>query len=457
MLGKLIVSCIGQADDTALISNDIQKLFYLLELTKIFCSKYHVELCAEKTKLQVFSTKKMAHSVALAKATSAIEIGGERIPFSTSAEHVGMLRSISGNEPAILDRFKAHGKALTGVLQTGMTKGNPASSLHIDKLTAITDLMSDLAPLVLNDQEITMIDQHHKETLRCLLRLHKNTPRSVIYFLAGCLPGSALLHLRQLSIFGMIMRLPGSLLHQHATSFFSFSTISKKSWFHQIRKWCLLYDLPHPQVLLSAPPLTKETFKSNVRKKVISYWENLLRGEAAPKPSLLSFRPSFMSLASTHPIFTTAGSSPPKVAMASVQAVMLSGRYRTEALCSHWSKNKSGVCLLSDSCSNTVDDITHILTSCPALENTRNNLTKYVENYVKKLPSCFQLILQLCSPLNTTFCDFLLDASTQPQVISAVQLHGPLFLQHTFCVTRTWVFVIHRERLKMLGRWNFSR
>ena len=85
MLGKLIISCIGQADDTALISNDIQKLFYLLELTKIFCSKYQVELCAEKTKLQVFSTKKMAHSVELSMATSAIEIDGERIPFSTSA------------------------------------------------------------------------------------------------------------------------------------------------------------------------------------------------------------------------------------------------------------------------------------------------------------------------------------------------------------------------------------
>ena len=196
----------------------------------------------------------------------------------------------------------------------------------------------------------------------------------------------------------MITRLPGSILHQHAKSFFSFSTISKKSWFVQIRKWCLLYDLPHPRTLLSAPPLTKETFRSSVRKKVISYWENLLRDEAAPKPSLLSFRPSFMYLASIHPIFTTAGSSPPKIAMASVQAVMLSGRYRTEALCSHWSKNKEGVCLLSDSCSNIVDDINHILTSCPALENTRKNLTMYTENYVKKLPPSFKLFYN-CAPL----------------------------------------------------------
>jgi hypothetical protein len=253
----------------------------------------------------------------------------------------------------------------------------------------------------------------------------------------------------------MITRLPGNILHQQATNIFSFSTISQKFWFHQIRKWCLLYDLPHPQILLSAP-LTKETFKTTVRKKVISYWEDLLRGEAAPKPSLLSFRPSFMSLISNHPIFTIAGSSPSKVAMASVQAaVMLSGRYRTEALCSHWSKKKRGVCLLSDSCSNTVDDINHILTSCPAFDKTRNNFIKYTENYVKKLPFEFQVLLQqLCSSSNPSFCDFLLDASSQPQVISAVQLHGRLLLHHTFCVTRIWIFVIHRERLKMLGRWN---
>ena len=457
MLGNLIISSIGQADDTALISNDIHKLFYLLELTKIFCSKYQVELCAEKTKLQVFSTKKMAHSVALSVATNAIEINGDKISFSPSAEHVGMLRCVSGNEPAILERFKAHRKALSGVLHTGMAKGhrgNPASSLHIDKLYAIPVLMSGLGPLVLSDPEITMIEQHHKETIRCLLRLHQNTPRSVIYFLAGSLPGSALLHLRQLSAFGMITRLNGNILHQHASNIFSFSTISPKSWFNQIRRWCLLYGLPHPQDLLSDPP-TKLAFRNLVRKKVISYWEDLLRAEAAPKPSLVFFRPCFMSLASTHPIFTTAASSPAKVAMASVQAVMTSGRYRTEALCSHWSKNKKGVCLLSDLCSDTIDDIPHILTSCPALENTRNMLAQFTRNYIEKLSEDIASVLRkICSPTNLLTCNFLLDASTLPEVISAVQHHGHQVLEHTYNITRTWTYVTHRERLKLLGRWN---
>ena len=336
-LGNLTISGIGQADDTLLLTNNIQKLFYLLELTKLFCSKYQVELCAEKTKLQAFSTKSTAFSVTLSMAANTIKINGNDIKLSSTAEHVGLLRSTSGNGPAILDRFTAHRKALRGVLHTGMAKGhrgNPAHSLQIDQMYAIPVLMSGLGSLVLSDQEINQIDMHHKETLRCLLRLQQNTPRSVVYFLSGSLPGSALLHLRQLSLFGMVTRLQGSLLNQHASNISSSSTISSKSWFHQIRKWCLLYNLPHPQELLSSP-LTKHGFKLLVKKKVISYWETILRAEAQPKPSLEFFKPSFMSLTSSHPMFTTAGSSPAKVAMALVQSVMLSGRYRTEGLCSH--------------------------------------------------------------------------------------------------------------------------
>ena len=122
--------------------------------------------------------------------------------------------------------------------------GNPASSFQLDKLYAIPMLLSGIGPLVLTNAEINSIEQHHKETLRNLLRLHQKTPRSVIYFLAGSLPGSVLVHLRQLSIFGMICRLQGNILNQHARNAYSSSTISNKSWFHQIRKWCFLNGRP---------------------------------------------------------------------------------------------------------------------------------------------------------------------------------------------------------------------
>ena len=171
--------------------------------------------------------------------------------------------------------------------------------------------------------------------------------------------------------------------------------------------------------------------------------------------SLSYFKPCFMSITSSHPLFRTAGSSPSKVAMASVQAVMVSGRYRTEALCSHWSGNKQGTCQLSNACSNMLEDIPHILRACSALTPTREKLMEYTREYSSFIPYQLRvLLLHLCSPSHPSFCSFLLDCSTLPEVISVSQRMGQVVHEHFYNVTRTWIFVLHRERLRMLGRWN---
>ena len=111
-----------------------------------------------------------------------------------------------------------------------------------------------------------------------------------------------------------------------------------------------------------------------MKKHVINYWELFLRAEAAALDSLSFFNAKFCSLSSPHPMWSMAGSSPAKVAMCTIQGQMVSGRFRTEELCSNWSSNKAGICLLSPECSSTPEDILHILHQCPALETTRNML-----------------------------------------------------------------------------------
>ena len=94
-LGNLVVSSIGQADDTALISNDLVFLSYLLKLSNLFCTKSLVELSAEKTRLQCYSNSTRASIEAdIDNLTNPIEINGTRIPFSQTASHVGIVRSV---------------------------------------------------------------------------------------------------------------------------------------------------------------------------------------------------------------------------------------------------------------------------------------------------------------------------------------------------------------------------
>ena len=67
-----VVSCIGQADDTALISNSIHNLQNLLLLTMEYCKQYNVTLVPDKTKLLVFCPPGSEMEVDYAKIISPI-------------------------------------------------------------------------------------------------------------------------------------------------------------------------------------------------------------------------------------------------------------------------------------------------------------------------------------------------------------------------------------------------
>ena len=153
-LGNLVISSIGQADDTVLLSNDIHKLFYLLELTKFYCLKNEVELCPEKTILQVYKPKSKALNDDI---VNPIKVNGKQIPFSELAEHVGIVRSTQSNKPTLLSRFTAHKRALAAVLHSGLAlrhRANPVAGIKVHQLYATPVLFSGLAAMVFSESEI---------------------------------------------------------------------------------------------------------------------------------------------------------------------------------------------------------------------------------------------------------------------------------------------------------------
>ena len=109
-----------------------------------------------------------------------------------------------------MSRLSAHIRAVMSVVPPGLAyghHGNPAASLRLERLYGCPVLLSGLASLVLNKSEVAVVHHHHKINLERLLKLHRNTPECVVMFLAGSLPVTALLHLRMLSLLGMIARL----------------------------------------------------------------------------------------------------------------------------------------------------------------------------------------------------------------------------------------------------------
>ena len=166
--------------------------------------------------------------------------------------------------------------------------------------------------------------------------------------------------------------------------------------------------------------------------------------------SLVFFRPEFHSLLQPHPILWTAGSNPYEVSKSIIQCKMLSGRYRTESLASHWSSNSPGYCL-APTCSQVTEDLEHVLLYCPSYQQSRDKLARLWR--ATKIPTILHLITSLLSESGAALLQFLLDPSTNPVVIRMYQDYGPESLRIVFHLTRTWCFTIHKSRAKLLGSW----
>ena len=132
-------------------------------------------------------------------------------------------------------------------------RGNPSATLTAHRTYCIPVLFSGISALILNISEVNILDQYVKTTLERLQKLRDKTPHCVVMFLGGHLPGKALLHLRLLSIFGMVCRLPESFPNKIARYLLTSAKPSSGSWFLQIRDLCLQYGIPSAISLLQNP------------------------------------------------------------------------------------------------------------------------------------------------------------------------------------------------------------
>ena len=277
----------------------------------------------------------------------------------------------------------------------------------------------------------------------------------VVHFLGGHLPGTAVLQIRPLTLFGMICQLKDSVLYKTSEYQLTSSKHSNGSWIMQIRELCLQYRLPSPLSLLQSP-LPKQRFKSLVKSLVLDYWEMKLRADAQPLDSLQYFNPKFMSLIRPHPIWTTCGSNPYEVNKAVIQARMLSGRYITDQLARHWTRNTAGTCQLEGCSPQAIGSLEHILLQCPALHSTRQKVVRHCLEVAENFTPVRDIVhTALGTDDYKHIMQFLLDPSCLPAVINLQQAYGTHLLHHLFKTTRNWCYSIHRRRMDLLGLFNF--
>ena len=317
-------------------------------------------------------------------------------------------------------------------------------------------LFSGLSSLILKSTEITMIDQYLKQTVQRLQKLMDKTPACIVAFLGGQLPGTALLHLKQLSLFGMISRLPGNCLHLHAKHILTSARPSSSSWFQQVRDLCLLYQLDHTLSILQNPP-KKDPFNRLIKSSIIDHWETKLREKASSLTSAPYFKPEYMSLTRPHPLWFSCGSNSFESHKAVQTSRMLSGRYLTDRLQRHWTQNRDGFCLLP-ACSpaRSLGSLEHLLLHCSSLKLTRDKMMRLCNKVSTENQDVANILLPvLNSGIEKTTMQILLDCTTIPSVIRTTQEFGPDTRDKILYLGRTWCYSIHRERMNQMGLFSF--
>ena len=268
--------------------------------------------------------------------------------------------------------------------------------------------------------------------------------------MAGTLPITAHIHKKQLSIFGMICRLPDSILYNLAKKILMSEPDKSKSWFIQIRHLCSKYNLPSPLSLLSNPP-SKSSFKSLVTLRVLDFWQAKLRADSSSKSSLSYFNPSYMSLSSPHPLWLTCSSNSFEVNKATIQATFVSGRYISDFRARHWNlDNPNGYCLLCPGLQH-LGTLQHLLLDCAALNEKRLQIIKFWMFQSEYDQQLLQLLLHKFNSPPEQQMQFLLDPSTATEVVLLVQAES-IKIETVFYLTRTWCYGIHRRRQQISGR-----
>ena len=215
---------------------------------------------------------------------------------------------------------------------------------------------------------------------------------------------------------------PSNILFQHSVYVLHHSI--PNSWFVDLRTLTLQYRLQDPLQTLMSPPL-KSKYKSVVKSAVRGFWHAELSSKALSLPSLCYLRPAFLPLGPRpHPLWWTCQSSPSAVRAATVQAKMLSGRYRSCWLRRHWTQ-ESGACRLPG-CGISPGDVAHIVSGeCHSLKQVLAQVLSNIWDILSPYPPLLPPVIAALNSDKESFTTFILDPSTDQHVISLAQTPDP--------------------------------
>ena len=435
-MGEIYLGAPTVADDVLLLSNSSLDLQHMLDIVSEYSSLHRYNTHPTKSEVCVISREPE-----FLPALKEWHISDVKLPISHQATHLGITRSDLQTSDTIAEtRITQARRTSYALMSVGLHGHNGLSGeacIHIYKTYVLPRLMYGLEAISLNVGQIVELETFHRKTLRMIQSLPQRCAKCAIYLLSGTLPFEALYHYSLLSMIGRIVRSDNRVLACLAVRQLSQCSYTSNSWFVQLSKVLIKYDLPDLVSLLENTP-SETTWKTTIRSAVYSHWEKHLRDTAMEKSTLSMLNGSLCSVGMIHSVWSSVDPCVQDVKRAAVKVKILTSTYLLQATRAKFRQhNVTPTCPL---CGLEDEDKVHFLLVCDQLAPQRqSHLPQLLAEASSVLPEVDvsrnrDVVLQLIVD-----CSALIDFSSFKETVYAVE-----------SISRRLVYALHCRRMELL-------
>ena len=395
-IGSMFLGSPTCADDVLLMSNCPLQLQGMLNLASEYSAGHKYEIHPQKSVVTELVEEKQLFTV---QENRTWHIGNNTVTCASDFTHLGLNWMQGSNVPNIKQLIQSARRTMFMLMRVGVhgTDGlGPCSTFKIVKTYVIPKLLHGLEAVVLKQKDIESLEAFFRKILRQIQSLPESTAKEGIYLLLGATTLESLYHIKVLTMFGNICRLPrGHLLYRLCRRQLAMRADSKASWLTLVTSLGEKYNINiHKQLLY---PWTKTLWKRFIRNTIKEHCHDGLRKSAIGKTSLeyLCVNENFPNI---HP--TWEYTKHYRIPASIVRVRMLVGRYKHEVFLAKLQPEKDKMCRL---CGTAEEDTTHMISTCPD--------TKDLRAIVKmKVTTACEAELITCPENPEEFCRAILNA-----------------------------------------------
>ena len=321
-----------------------------------------------------------------------------------------------------------------------------AGGLHghngLDPETALQLIRTYILPLLLYGLEVILpgktlvqkMEMYQRKLLKQVLSLPQNTPDCAIYLLTGFLPIEIQIEKKALILYNNICNLGDNAIEKDlARRQLSVKKNNSNSWFIEIKKILLKYNLSDPIDLLDNPK-NKNVWRTEISKSINIVWKENVTTMYSLYKNINYIAIDKYTPGKIHPLLSISCMSARDVNRIPTKLKLLTGTYLLQD-----QRNRLNIigsdatCLL---CNNEDETIEHFLLRCPQLSNTRSHIINEISRI---LDDDFKMTLEELSISHQVKilldCTFLVRRSKEIQKLSKLEFQTRRLL-HNLHTTR---------------------